>query len=105
MSKRNFRNVAEALLWLTDCHIATYAYQASLKKTSQSELRRLREICMEAECICREFGVEPEKVGQLHERRVGAKRIQLEVHGVPTDVDKEPEEKSDVRGAATKSPG
>jgi hypothetical protein len=75
------RNVEEALVWLTDCHIATYAYLAGMKKTAKCELRRQRDICRNAEATCRQFGVSADATARLRERRMQAKRIELEIHG------------------------
>lgn len=80
MPTRSFRNVQEALIWLTDCHIATYAYQASLKKTARYELKRLREMCIESESICRQFDVPSEKIAELHRRYVSALTFEEEIH-------------------------
>ena len=61
---KSFSTAEEALVYFTDCQIATYQYAKSLKRTSAGELRRHRNIAARMILACGSFALK-EKVDPL----------------------------------------
>lgn len=74
----------DALVYFTDCQIATYGIVAGRKRSARSELKRHRNIAVKMLKECREQRADDVSVVALAQRLAAEDELCAKVHGILT---------------------